>query len=320
MFFSGRGETSLFVIGIKLVFRYTASPFILNYVMKHHVKSYPKDKCSEIFGNNFYVGNLIVTGDDMRVMKDLYRNCYERMLEGGFILRSWNSNSAELRNLMTAEGGLVERNCPDEKVLGYRYNIKKDSLSLAPFLLDEANTKRQVLSQLSKIYYPLNFTLPVTVRGRVLMRKVWKLNINWDQKVPKEISDEMKVISKDFEMLIELSFPRITINDNKSYGLHIFCDSSTEAYGFVMYTCSNEKVSSFLFAKSKLAPLVKGNEHSVPTLELMREILALKCLPTLIETYKNIQFQFINVCVNAQVVLNWLITKESKIKSKFVKK
>ena len=272
-------------------------------MMKHHVKSYQKDKCSETLGNNFYVDNLIVTGNDMREMKDLYKNCYERMLEGGFILRSWNSNSDELRNLMKAEGGLVEHNCPDEKVLGYRYNIKKDSLNLAPFLLDEANTKRQVLLQISKVYDPLNFTLPVTIRGRVLMRKVWKLNINWDQKVPKEISDEMKVISKDFEMLIELSFSRIAINDNESYGLPIFCDSSTEAYGIVMYTCTNEKVSSFLFAKSKLALLRKRNEHSVPTLELMEVILALKCLPTLIETYKDIQFQFINVCIDAQVVL-----------------
>ena len=78
-----------------IVFRYTASLFILNYVMKHHVKSYPKDKCSEILGNNFYVDNLIVTGNDMREMKDLYKNCYERMLEGGFILRPWNSNSDE---------------------------------------------------------------------------------------------------------------------------------------------------------------------------------------------------------------------------------
>ena len=86
-----------------------------------------------------------------------------------------------------------------------------------------------------------------------------------------------------------------------------------------MYACTNEKVNSFLFAKSKLAPLRKRNEHSVPTLELMGVMLALKCLPTLIETYRNIQFQFINVCVDAQVVLNWLITKERKVKSKFVK-
>ena len=151
------------------------------------------------------------------------------------------------------------------------------------------------------------------------MRKVWKLTINWDQKVPKEISDEMKVISKDFEMLTELSFPRIAINDNESYGLHIFCDSSTEAYGFAMSAYTNEKVSSFLFAKSKLSPLRKRNEHSVPTLKLMGVILALKCLPTIIKSYKNIQFQFINVYVDAQIVLNRLITKESKVKSKFVK-
>ena len=129
----------------------------------------------------------------------------------------------------------------------------------------------------------------------------------------------MKVMSKAFEMLTGLSFPRITINDNESNGLRIFCDSSTEAIGFVIYACTNEKVSSFLFSKSKLAPFKKRNEHSVPTLELIGEILALKCLPTLIETYKYIRFQFINVCVDAQVVLNWLITKESKVKSKFVK-
>ena len=182
-FFWKRGKKLVCYRYKTIVFRYTVSPFILNYVMKHHVKSYPKDKCSEILGNNFYVDNLIVTGNDMREMKDLYRNCYERMLEGGFILRSWNSNSDELRNLMKADGRLVEHNCPDEKVLGYRYNIKKDSLSSAPFSF----TKCQVLSQISKVYDPLNFTLPVTVRGRVLMRKVWKLDINWNQKGPKEM-------------------------------------------------------------------------------------------------------------------------------------
>ena len=60
-----------------IVFMYTASPFILNYVMKHHVKFYPKDKCSEILGNNFSVDYLIVTGNDRREMKDLYKNCYD---------------------------------------------------------------------------------------------------------------------------------------------------------------------------------------------------------------------------------------------------
>ena len=129
----------------------------------------------------------------------------------------------------------------------------------------------------------------------------------------------MKSLSKDFEMLSELSFAWQALNEQNSYGLHVFCDSSTEAYGFVMYACSDENRSSFLFAKSKLTPLRKGNEHSVPTLELMGVVLALKCLPTPMETYSNIQFQFVNICVDAEVVLNWIITKEPKVKSKFIR-
>ncbi|XP_068238445.1 uncharacterized protein [Palaemon carinicauda] len=172
---------------------------------------------------------------------------------------------------MEAEGRLVEHNCIEEKVLGYRYNVNSDTLSLAPCTVESAaDTKRKVLSQISKVFDPLNFTLPA-------------------------------------------------LNEQKTYGLHVFCNSSTEAYGFVMYACSDDNQSSFLFAKSKLAPLRKGNEHSVPTLELMGVILALKCLPTLMETYRNIQFQFVNICADAKVVLNWIITKESKVKSKFIR-
>ena len=51
----------------------------------------------------------------------------------------------------------------------------------------------------------------------------------------------------------------------------------------------------------------------------MGVILDVKCLPTLLEAHSNIQFQFINICVDAQVVLNWLITRETKVKSKFVR-
>ena len=120
-------------------------------------------------------------------------------------------------------------------------------------------------------------------------------------------------------MLSEISFPRQALNEEKAYGLHIFCDSSAEAYGFVAYAVDEEGKSTYLYSKSKLTPLNKRNEHSIPTLELMGVILAFKCLPTLLEAYQNIQLHSINICVDAQVVLNWLLTKETKVKSKFLK-
>ena len=303
-----------------IVFGYTSSPFILNYVMKYHAENYPDDKCKEILSNNFYVDNLLITGNDLNEMQKLYDLSYNRMKEGGFTLRSWNSNSIELREQMKRDDRLVEHNCEEEKVLGYKYNINLDTLKIASCKIDpEANTKRTILSQTSKIFDPLNLVLPVTIRGRILMRRIWKLEVGWDEKLPKEISNEMKSISRDFEMLSELQFPRQVINENKSYGLHVFCDSSSEAYGFTAYAVDQDDHSSLIYAKAKLAPLRKKNEHSIPTLELLGVVLAFKCLPTLIESYKNMQFQFVNISVDAQVVLSWLITKAPKVKVKFIK-
>ena len=319
-FFWKRGDKLVAYRYKTIVFGYTASPFILNYVMRHHVESFPEDKCKEILSNNFYVDNLLITGNNVEEMKDLYNQSYERMKRGGFLLRSWNSNSIELKDQMKADQRLVEHSCEQERVLGYKYNVTRDTLSVAHCnLVPSADTKRKVLSQTSKVYDPLNLTLPVTVRGRVLMRKIWKLEAGWDDKLPKDICNEMKNLTRDLEMLSTLEFPRFALNEGGSYGLHIFTDSSVEAYGFVAYAVNENNESSYLFSKSKLAPLSKRNEHSVPTLELMGVILAYKCLPTLLDAYSNIQFQFINISVDAQVVLNWLITKETKVKGKFVR-
>ena len=319
-FFWKRGNELVAYRYKSIVFGYTSSPFILNYVIKHHAENYPADKCTEILTNNFYVDNLIVTGNDVNELRELYDLSYNRMKEGGFILRSWNSNSIELRSQMKTDNRLIEHTCEEDKILGYRYNIEKDVLKLAPCSVDpEANTKRKILSQTSKVFDPLNLVLPVTIRGRLLMRKIWKLDVGWDDKLPKEICNEMKGLSRDLEMLSQLEFPRQALNVSTSYGLHVFCDSSAEAYGFVAYAVDKVNDSSFLFAKSKLAPLNRRKEHSIPTLELLGVILALKCLPLILETYTNVQFQFLNINVDAQVVLSWLITKEPKVKVKFIR-
>ena len=319
-FFWKRGNKLVAYRFKSIVFGFTSSPFILHYVMQHHAKSYPADEVSNILSNNFYVDNLIITGNEVNDMQYQYQEAYDRMKAGGFMLRSWNSNSNELRDQMANDGRLVEHTCEEERVLGYKYNVNKDSLSIAPCKIDlEINTKRKVLSQTSKLFDPLSFALPVTIRGRILMRKLWKLEVGWDDQLPKEMCDEMKRLSKDLEMLSQLSFPRQAINEERSYGLHIFCDSSAEAYGFVAYAVDSNNQSTFLYAKSKLAPLSKRNEHSIPTLELMGVILAFKCLPAILDSYKGMQIQFLNICVDAQVVLNWLLTKETKVKSKFLR-
>ena len=301
-----------------LVFGFTSSPFILHYVMQHHVSKYPDDKCTQILLNNFYVDNLIITGNDLDELKTIYKTSYDRMSDGGFILRSWNSNSEDLNELFTDDLNMAEHGCDEEKLLGYRYNLSNDTIHVAKVDLNsKANTKREVLSGISKIFDPLSLVLPITIKGRILMRKIWSSNLKlqWDDVLPTDLSAEWEKLSIDFANIFDISFDRATLNEDLSYGLHIFCDSSQTSFGFVMYGTHLDE-SNFLFAKAKIAPM---KNYSIPTLELMSVVLAFKCLPEVLSAYDNIKFEFVNIIVDAQVVLSWLLSDELKTKSKFVK-
>lgn len=88
---------------------------------------------------------------------------------------------------MLKDGRLVEHTREEEKVLGYKYNVQKASLIIGQCNNSpQANIKRKVLSQTSKLYEPLNFALPITTRGKLLLR-IWKLEVGWNEPLPEEI-------------------------------------------------------------------------------------------------------------------------------------
>lgn len=303
-----------------IVFGYTASPFILHFVMKTHAEKFPVDKCSQILSSNFYVDNLLFTGNEIEELKNLYRLTYERMAMGGFILRSWNSNCKELRKIMTEDGRLVEHDCEEEKVLGYRFNTSKDTIHIAKVDYNaSANSKRIILSETSKVFDPLGLALPLTIRGRLLVRTLWERKYEWDEQLPPDAIDEWEKLGNDLAEVHKIEYPRQVLSEKLTYGMHVFCDSSKDAFGFVTYGCTDQNESSMLYAKAKVAPVNNRGSYSIPTLEFLSVILALKCLATVLNAYNNIHFKFVNICVDSQVVLNWMLTKETKLKSKYVK-
>ena len=94
-----------------------------------------------------------------------------------------------------------------ENVLGYKYNLDSDTLHISNGeVLQEANTKRKVLSQSSKVLDPLILCLSITVRFKILIRKFGSLNLSWDKTITVETH---KTIGhsriKYFELLTLLS-------------------------------------------------------------------------------------------------------------------
>ena len=58
---------------------------------------------------------------------------------------------------MIKDDRIADHGCEFENVLGYKYNPNRDTLHISnKEVLQEANTKRKILAQFSKVFDPLS--------------------------------------------------------------------------------------------------------------------------------------------------------------------
>ncbi|KAL7644522.1 UNVERIFIED_CONTAM: hypothetical protein RMT77_005354 [Armadillidium vulgare] len=310
--------------GVLYTYRYTSiifglsvSPYILGAVIKHHAKQYPQDLCSSLLENNLYMDNFIYSNSSIDNLKEIFCQTTSRMSEGGFDLCSWNSNNPELKEIFEANQKLAKHQSSEERVLGYLFDTSTDTLRLSDFEINSANSKRQLLSQISKVFDPLSLFLPVTIRGRLLMRKTWEQEMSWDDEIDEELKTLWEKLRLDLISLKEITFERSCFEtEGSNLSLNIFCDAGSSCYGFVMYISSNTKAPSILWSKGKVAPL-KG--RTLPCLELLSVFLALKCLPQVLGCFQDSNFKTLNIFSDSQVSLAWILRGGRKNKSVFIK-
>ena len=302
-----------------IIFGYNASPFILNYVIKYLANLSPQDECTEMIRNKFFVDNLATTHNNLTILTNLYKTCVTRMDNYHFDLRSCNSNSETLREIMKQDGKYVTHGCEFDKVLGYRYSAVKDTMKLATVVIDsKANTQRKLLSESPKIFDPLGFTTPVTVRSKSLLSSQWSKRSgsgpHWDKVISSEDTKTWAKLAPDLSGLSEVEFPRCALSQDKQTDLLLFCDASKRAYGYVAYA-KQDLESNFIISKCKTAPL---QEKTLPTLELLSVFLGMQGLKTILQNLKDFSVRSVYVAVDAQVVLSWILSDVGKTKKVFV--
>lgn len=301
-----------------IVFGLASSPFILNYIIKHHLTKFENDECSQILSNNFYVDNLFITGCSTEHLAHLCEETRARMKLGGFDLCSWVTNNISLQTQFEHAKVNTNHQSNQEKLLGYLYSPATDELNLSPVpsVAVSAVTKRTVLSALSRTFDPLGLCTPVTVRGKLLLRKIWQSDYAWDDELCPELVKEWKLIETDLSKLSSISFPRRVADSTSNSSLMIFCDSSKDAYGFCSYglTRFEDRLScNLLFAKVKVAPV---KTKTLPTLELLSIFLAFKCLHIQLSS-DQLGIKNVIICSDSQVALSWVLTETVKSKNIF---
>ncbi|XP_053388885.1 uncharacterized protein LOC123544379 [Mercenaria mercenaria] len=212
----------------------------------------------QILKRDLYVDNILTSLPKESDTLAYYRNARNLMLEAGFNLRSWSSNSQQMRNL--AESEKVLEADDTTKVLGMLWNTVTDEMMFPAKLvpITDVITKREILKQSSRIYDSLGLLSPVTVRAKILLQELWQQKYSWDTALPKHVYEKWSALVTDLNNVMNTKVSRYYFRDpcaaddrittTEEMSLHIFVDASTLSYGATAYLCTSNQ-STFVMAK-----------------------------------------------------------------------
>lgn len=297
-----------------------AAPFLAMMTLKQLALD-ERDKYPEaatVLEGSFYMDDLLHGCYSIEKGKKLISDLKELLKSGGFNLRKWSSNKHQLLE-QTQE-------CNDKtifyfkaddtsKTLGLRWNPKEDHFTFKCNFLKSTTklTKRNLLSEISKLFDPLGWITPLSTKLKLLFQRLWKKDLMWDDLVPEDVHIEWSRLTTDIDNINNCTIPRwILSEENNIIELHGFCDASTAAYACVVYArAKNLQNITLLAAKSKLVPHKKA--LTLPRIELCGAHLLSKLIK-LIKASLNCRLELYCWC-DSMVVLGWLNGEPNRWKS-----
>ncbi|XP_053956160.1 uncharacterized protein LOC128861809 [Anastrepha ludens] len=234
-------------------------------------------------------------------------------LEGGFELRKWASNFAELFENVSNASENISHYLVDSKdvhALGLIWNTEEDyftfsvNLNQPPTIL----TKRNFLSDASTLFDPLGLLAPATIRSKMWFQEIWRMSVGWDDVIPDCIAAQWRQHRSELLLLSSLKISRwFGTGAGESFTeLHIFADASERAYAAVMYARTLHNDGSItvvqISSKTKVAPL---KTTTLPRLELCAAHLAAKLARSVLHSWGDLRYP-IYAWNDSTITLAWL--------------
>ncbi|XP_077536021.1 uncharacterized protein LOC144148344 [Haemaphysalis longicornis] len=230
----------------------TSSPFFLAATLRHHLK-----ECKEQFPDTvaklvdaFYVDDLVVRIDNAEQAKRIYAETRSILAGAGMELRKWASSLSSLRNQILEDNVAFETEGGDPcnmKVLGMQWDRSDHSVvlsadNIAIFVSKKPVTKRTMLQSFARLYDPLGFLAPFTVRAKIIFQDLWKLQHPWDSPLPTAQRNAWNSWCGELSDLRRICLPRhaftMKYTEHDTRGLHVFTDASLRVYGPAVYVRS----------------------------------------------------------------------------------
>ena len=101
-----------------------------------------------------------------------------------------------------------------------------------------------LLSDVSKHFDPIGLIAPFRVVAKVMIQSCWKLDLEWNDAVPDDVSRAYTNWKDDMSSLSQLKIPRKVLPTHlyNRASLQVFCDASEKAH--VSICCQSKMTSS----------------------------------------------------------------------------
>ncbi|GFQ77683.1 integrase catalytic domain-containing protein [Trichonephila clavata] len=203
------------------------------------------------------------------------------------------------------------------KTLGLLWNSFSDTFTYKVSVRKTLRfTKRDVLSQIARIYDPLGLLGPVISKAKIFMQQLWLLKLTWNEILPSELSQQWEAFIDTLQYLETISVLRcVLLTSVKSIIVQGFADSSSKAYGAVVYiqavSKTGETRSQLLCSKSRGAPL---KMMTIPRLELAACLLLVKLTNKVLAALKE-GVDSVKLWTDSSIALSWINTSPHLLKT-----
>jgi hypothetical protein len=168
---------------------------------------------------------------------------------------------------------------------------------------------------LMSLFDPLGFISHFTIKGRILLQRIWPLEIRWDDMLPGSLEEDCLKWTKELNELTKVKIPRWygKMGDKSEVDLHVFCDAREQAFSAVAYfgsTSDDDMKTSLVKAKARVATL---KTLSVPRLELRAATVAVR-ISNSIKKGHRATVRTTTFWTGSRTVLCWIRSDEGRFK------
>ncbi len=300
------------------VFGNAGSPFLALFVVKEHAKQYAEKepKAVETIFHSTLVDDVLDSADSEEEAKGTLAAVKRIFASAGMEMAKFHSNSSAV---LEGVGGSLpsdavvdvaalgeDKRSPDLKTLGLCYCPGGDFFFFRPPTPVAGRwTKRRVLKLFPRLYDPLGFVLPFSIRARIYFSSIASKDQGWDSPLPH--NKEWQSWVTQLEELPLLRFPRCIKSALPLQShLHVFADASKEAYAaaafLVCHYDGSPPSAQLVAARAHVAP----KKHStIPRMELRAAELAVRLRKTVLSHLK-VEVAAATFWSDSLTVLYWL--------------